>query len=56
VFTFEAVDGPGLGFSVGYASAPGWGFALGTNVVFLSGEHTRLALLGMTLLASWSSW
>lgn len=56
VFEFESVSGPGLGFALGYCSAPGWGFSAGTNVALLSGEHTKLTLLTFTLLASWSSW
>jgi hypothetical protein len=56
VFEHEAASGPGLGVSVGYASAPGWGFAMAGNVVFVAGAHTELTLLTLTLLASWSSW
>jgi hypothetical protein len=56
VFEFEALSGPGVGFSLGYASAPGWGFATAANVAVLSSEHQSLALLTFTILASWSSW
>jgi hypothetical protein len=56
VYEHDSVNGPGLGFSVGYASAPGWGFAAAGNVVYLASEHTELTLLTFTLLASWSSW
>lgn len=56
VFEHEAASGPGLGISVGYASAPGFGFAMAGNVVFVAGAHTELTLLTLTLLASWSSW
>lgn len=56
VFAFEDVSGPGLGFSLGYQSAPGWGFSTAANVVVLSGEHTKLTMLTLTLLASYSTW
>ena len=56
IFEFEGVNGPGLGFLVGYQSAPGWGFSTAANVVLLSGEHTKLTALTFTLLASYSTW
>jgi hypothetical protein len=56
VFEFEGVNGPGLGFSLGYCSEPGWGFSTAANVVVLSGEHTNLTALTFTLLASYSTW
>lgn len=56
VYEHESVSGPGLGFALGYVSAPGWGFSGGTNIALLSNEHTKLTLLTFTLIASWSSW
>jgi hypothetical protein len=56
VYEHENVSGPGLGFALGYVSAPGWGFSAASNVALLSGEHTTLTLLTFTLLASWSTW
>jgi hypothetical protein len=56
IYEHETVNGPGLGFALGYCSAPGWGFSGATNVALLSSEHTKLTLLTFTLLANWSSW
>ncbi len=56
VFEFENVNGPGLGFSLGYVSEPGWGFSTAANVVVLSAEHTHLTTLTFSLLASYSTW
>jgi hypothetical protein len=56
VFQFETMSGPGLGFSFGYCSEPGFGFATATNMVFLSGESTSFSLVTFTLLANWSTW
>jgi hypothetical protein len=56
VFEHENVNGPGLGFSLGYCSEPGWGFATAANVARLSSEHTSFTLLTVTLLASYSTW
>jgi hypothetical protein len=56
VFEFENLSGPGLGFSLGYCSAPGFGVSGSTNVVLLSSEHQMLSLLTFTVLASWSNW